>query len=67
MPRLLIKTTGVFKNDQHMYKSAEAIEAGTLAYVTATDYFGIQQPLTARCIMAGVLWYFYSDYVDGLP
>jgi hypothetical protein len=66
MPRLVLKLTGLTR-DQHIYRTAEAAEAGGLAYVTATDMLNTRMDLMTRCLMASVAWYFYSDMVDAMP
>ena len=67
MPRLICKLGKIATNEDHVYKAAEALEAGTLAYVTATDTLGTGADLMTRCGMAALGWYAYSNYVDALP
>ena len=64
MPRMLLKMSG--NRDQTLYRTAEAVEAGGLSYVVATDPIGNGLPLPMRCGVAAAVWYFYSDMVDGM-
>ena len=67
MPRLLIKTTGIFKGDAHAYRAATAIEAGGLSYAMMTDMFRTGQSPIMRAVMASVIWFGYSEFVDSMP
>ena len=64
MPRLALKMMKI--NDKHLYKAAEAVEVSSLAYVTATDALGSGADVMTRCAVAGVVFYLYSDFVDGM-
>ena len=67
MPRLICKTFKLARNEDHLYKAAEAAEAGSLAFIIATDRFNTGADLITRCGIAAVAWFMYSDYVDALP
>ena len=66
MPRLALTLTGNRYSQPELYKVAEGIECGSLAYVTATDYFSTSQPIMMRCVMAGCIWVAYGHLLDNM-
>jgi hypothetical protein len=67
MPRLLLKMTGITR-DQHVYRAAEAGECAALGYYhIARDALGTRMSMEMRALVGAAVWFMYSDLVDGMP
>ena len=64
MPRLVLKLMN--NHDPHLYKTASAIEVGSLSYVMITDMLQTNQPPMIRAAIAAALWFGYSEMVDNM-
>jgi hypothetical protein len=67
MPRLIYKIFAPHDIDPALYAAFEGVEAGSVAYLVATDPMNSGLNPMYRALIGGCVFGVYSFYVDGIP